>query len=89
MIDGTPAPGGLSEAVRALSASTAQLAALSTDLNDYVRLLRRLNYAEAEQYRQRVVSMFDEVRQHMRLDAALSAEVRAAIRWKPAKPNPS
>ena len=89
VIDGTPAPGGLSEAVRALSASTAQLAALSTDLNDYVRLLRRLNYAEAEQYRQRVVSMFDEVRQHMRLDAALSAEVRAAIRWKPAKPNPS
>ena len=54
-----------------------------------MRLLRRLNYAEAEQYRQRVVSMFDEVRQHMRLDAALSAEVRAAIRWKPAKPNPS
>ena len=42
VIDGTPAPGGLGEAVRALTASTAQLAALSTDLNDYVRLLRRL-----------------------------------------------
>ena len=89
VIDGTPAPGGLGEAVRALSASTAQLAALSTDLNDYVRLLSRLNYPEAEQYRQRVVSMFDEVRQHMRLNAALTAEVRAAIRWKCVNPNPS
>jgi hypothetical protein len=89
VIDGTPAPGGLGEAVRALSASTAQLAALSTDLNDYVRLLSRLNYVEAEQYRQRVVSMFHEVRQHMRLNAALTAEVRAAIRWKSTNPSPS
>jgi hypothetical protein len=89
VIDGTPAPGGLGEAVRALTASTNQLAALSADLNDYVRLLRRLNFAEAEQYRQRVVSMHDEVRQHMRLNAALSAEVRAVVRWKPQKPNPS
>jgi hypothetical protein len=89
VIDGTPAPGALGEAVRALTASTAQLAALSTDLNDYVRLLHRLNYAEAEKYRQRVVSMFDEVREHVRLNAALSADVRKAVRWKPAKPNPS
>ena len=81
VIGGTPAPGGLGEAVRALSASTAQLAALSTDLNEYVRLLRRLNYEEAEKYGQRVVSMFDEVRQHVRLNAALSADVRAAVRW--------
>ena len=89
VIDGTPAPGGLGEAVRALTASTNQLAALSADLNDYVRLLRRLNFAEAERYRQRVVSMYDEVREHMRLNAALSAEVRAVVRWKPQKPNPS
>ena len=89
MIDGTPAPGGLGEAVRALTASTNQLAALSTDLNDYVRLLRRPNFAEAEKYRERVVSMFDEVRQHVRLNAALATEVRAAVRWKPQKPNPS
>jgi hypothetical protein len=89
VIDGTPAPGGLGEAERALTASTAQLAALSTDLNDYVRLLRRLNYAEAEKYRQRVVSMFDEIREHVRLNAALSAEVKEAIRWKTTRPNPS
>jgi len=86
VIDGTPAPGGLGEAVRALTASTAQLAALSADLNDYARLLGQLNYAEAEQYRQRVVSMFDEVREHVRLNAALSAEVRAAVRWRTRKP---
>ena len=89
VIDGTPAPGALSEAVRAVTASTAQLAALSSDLNDFVRLLRQGRSAEAEKYRQRVMSLCDEVRRHMRLDAALSAEVREAVRWKPAKPNPS
>lgn len=89
VIDGTPAPGGLGEAVRALTASTAQLAALSTDLNDYVRLLRRRDFAEAEKYRLRVLSLFDEVRQHVRLNAALAAEVREAVRWKPPRPNPS
>ena len=89
VIDGTPAPGGLGEAVRALTASTNQLAALSADLNDYVRLLRRLNFAEAEQYRKRVVSMSDEVHEHVRLNAAMAAEVRQAVRWKPQKPNPS
>ena len=86
VIDGTPAPGGLGEAARALRVSTAQLAALSADLNDYARLLGQLNYAEAEQYRQRVVSMFDEVREHVRLNAALSAEVRAAVRWRTRRP---
>lgn len=89
VIDGTPAPGGLGEAVRALTASTGQLAALSTDLNDFVRLLRQGTSAEAEKYRQRVSSLFDEVRQHMRLDAALAAEVRAAVHWRPANPKPS
>ena len=89
VIDGTPAPGGLSEAVRALTASTNQLAALCADLNDYARLLRRKDFEGAEQYRLRVVSMFDEVRQHVRLNAALAAEVKAAVRWKPQKPNPS
>ena len=89
VIDGTPAPGGLGDAIRALTASAAQLAALSTDLNDFVRLLRHGRSAEAEKYRQRVMSMFDEVGQHMRLDAALSAEVREALRWKPTRPNSS
>jgi len=89
VIDGSPAPGGLGDAARALTASTAQLAALSTDLNHVVRLLRLGRSAEAEKYRQRLVSMFDEVRQHMRLDAALAAEVRTAIRWKQARPTRS
>jgi hypothetical protein len=89
VIDGTPAPGGLAEAARALTASTNQLAALSADLNDYARLLRRKDFEEAERYRQRVLSLFDEVRQHVRLNAALAAEVRAAVRWKPQKPRPS
>ena len=86
VIHGCPAPGGLGEAVRALTASTNQLAALSTDLNDFVRLLRQARSAEAEKYRQRVSSLFDEVRQHMRLNAALSADVRTAVRWRTANP---
>jgi hypothetical protein len=89
VIDGTPAPGGLGEAARALTASTAQLAAMSADLNDYARLLGRRDFAEAEEYRLRVLSLFDEVRQHIRLNAALSAEMRAVVRWKPVRPNPS
>jgi hypothetical protein len=89
VIDGTPAPGSLGEAVRALTASTNQLAALSTDLNDFVRLMRQARSAEAEKYRHRLQSFFDEVRQHMRLNAALSAEVRAAVHWRSAKRNPS
>ena len=89
VIDGTPAPGGLGDAARALTASTDQLAALSTDLNEVVRLLRQGRSSEAEKYRQRLVSMFDEVRQHMRLDSALAAEVRTAIRWKQARPTRS
>ena len=89
VIDGSPAPGGLGEAVRALTASANQLAALSTDLNEFVRLLRRGRSAEAEKYRQRVSSLFEDVRQHMRLNAALSAEVRAAVRWRTARADPS
>jgi len=89
IIEGTPAPGSLGEAVGAVTASTNQLAAMSTDLNDFVRLLRQGRSAEAEKYRQRVMSLVDEVRQHMRLEAALSAEVREAVRWKRARPSPS
>jgi hypothetical protein len=89
VIDGTPAPVGLRDAARALTASTNELAALGADLNDYARLLRRKDFEGAEQYRQRVVSMFDEVRQHVRLHAALATEVKAAVRWKPQRPNPS
>ena len=85
VIDGEPCPGGLAEAVRALMASTDQLAALSTDLNDFVRLLRRRQIRRGREVPRGVVSLFDEVRQHMRLTAALSAEVRAAIRWKPTR----
>ena len=89
VIDGTPAPGGLREAARALTASTNQLAALLADLNDYARLLRRKDFEGAESYRVRVVSLFDEVRQHVRLQAALAVEVKAVVRWKPQKPKPS
>jgi hypothetical protein len=83
LIEGSPYPGSLGEAVRAVTASTAQMAALSSDLNDFVRLLRRNEFAGAEHYQLRVASLFDDVRRHMRLHAALAAEVKAALHWKP------
>ena len=74
VIDGTPAPGGLGEAVRALTASTDQLAALSTDLNDFVRLLRRPISQKPRSTGNGSSSMFDEVR------AAHAAQRRAVRR---------
>jgi len=82
VIDGAPCPGSLAGAVELLTASSDQMAALSRDLNNFMRLLRQGNAVEVEKYRQRVMSLFDEVREHMRLTAALAAEVRRAVRFK-------
>jgi hypothetical protein len=46
-------------------------------------MLRHGTTAEIEPYRQRVIGLFDEVRQHLRLTAGLVAEVRRAVRLKP------
>jgi hypothetical protein len=84
VIDGAPCPGSLAGAVELLTASSDQMAALSRDLNSFMRLLRQGNAVEVEKYRQRVMSLFDEVREHMRLTAGLAAEVRRAVRFKTA-----
>jgi len=89
MIDGEPFPGGLADAVGALMASTDQLASVSTDFTAFLGLIQQGRSAEAERYREAVVWYFGEIRKHMKLTAALAAEVRRAVRLRPTKANPS
>jgi hypothetical protein len=83
LIDGAPYPGSLADAVRSLTGSSDQMATLSRDLHYVFRMLRQGTKAEIEPYRERVIGLFDEVRQHLRLTAGLVAEVRRAVRLKP------
>jgi hypothetical protein len=89
VIDGEPFPGGLADAVSALMASTDQLASVSTDFTAFLGLIQQGRSAEAERYREAVVWYFGEVRKHMKLTAALAAEVRRAVHLRPTKASPS
>lgn len=80
LIDGTPAqPRALdhTRAVAALMASTDRLAALSADLNAFMRLLGRAPRSELEPYRTSLRSLTDDVRVHLASAAALVAALRA------------
>ena len=89
VIDGEPFPGGLADAVSALLASADQLAAVSTDFQAFLGLIRQGRSAEAERYREAVVWHFGEIRKHMKLTSALAAEVRRSVRLRPTETNPS
>ncbi|MDP3085268.1 MAG: hypothetical protein Q8N44_16495 [Rubrivivax sp.] len=81
LIDGVPVPPRSldhSRAVAALMASTDRLAALSADLNAFMRLLGRAPRTELEPYRARIRSLADDVREHLGSAAALVASLRAA-----------
>lgn len=67
-------------AVAALVASTDRLAALSTDLTVFMRLLGRASVAQLEPYRASVTSLAKDVRQHLATAAALVAELKPARR---------
>ena len=82
VIDGAPCPGSLAEAVRALTESTDQMAALARDLKEGARLLGAARIEETRRYRQQLVVLFDEVRQHLRLTSALAGEVRRSFRFR-------
>ncbi len=80
LIDGTPAQPQAPDhmrAVAALMASTDRLAALSADLNAFMRLLGRTPRSELEPYRASIRSLTDDVRVHLAAAAALVAELRA------------
>jgi len=82
VIDGAPCPGSLAEAVRSLTESTDRMAVLSRDLKVGMQLLAATRIEEARKYRQQVVVLFDELRQHLRLTSALAGEVRRAVRFR-------
>ena len=83
LIDGTPAQPRApdhTQAVVALMASTDRLAALSADLNAFMRLLGRTPRSELEPYRASILSLASDVRAHLASAAALVAALRVTRR---------
>jgi hypothetical protein len=80
LIDGTPAQPRApnhTQAVAALMASTDRLAALSADLNAFMRILGRTPISQLEPYRASIRSLASDVRLHLASAAALVAALRA------------
>jgi len=73
-----PATSDRAEALRALLRSTDQLAAISADFNDFLRLLRRGSSAGLEAYRVGVMSLSEDVRRHLEVASRCLADVRGA-----------
>jgi hypothetical protein len=70
LLDGTPPvplPPDHARAVAALVGSTDQLAAMSADLNTFMRFLGRGSSSEVERYRVGVMSLSDDLRSHLAL----------------------
>ena len=81
LIAGTPAQPlapDHAQAVAALMASTDRLAALSADLNAFMRLLGRTPRSELEPYRASIRSLASDVRLHLASAAAMVAGLRTA-----------
>ncbi|EFK95689.1 conserved hypothetical protein, partial [sediment metagenome] len=83
LLDGMPSPPvppERADAIAALVASTDQLAALSTDINTILRLLRQANAPAAAPLRHRLNDLFTEVRQHLKQAADVFGTVIPAPR---------
>ncbi len=83
LIDGmlpNPLPPDHTQAVAALVGSTNQVAAMSADLNAFMRLQVRDSTTEIQRYRAGILSLTDDVRSHLAMAAALVAELRSARR---------
>jgi hypothetical protein len=83
LLDGTPPvplPPDHARAVAALVGSTDQLAAMSADLNAFMRFLGRGSSSEIERYRAGVMSLSDDLRNHLALAAPLVAQLGSARR---------
>lgn len=78
LLDGvppSPLPADHSVAVAELRASTDRVAAMSVDLNAFLRLLGRVPASELESYRAGLVSLASDMRVHLAKAAALIAEL--------------
>jgi len=70
--------------IAALMASTDRLAAMSVDVNAFMRLLGRVHVpnAELERYRAGLMSLASDVRAHLVLAATVLAELDKTRRWR-------
>lgn len=78
LLDGMPAPvrpADHSAAVTALRASTDKVAAMSVDLNAFLRLLKLGPNQQMENYRAGLMSLADDMRAHLATASALIAEL--------------
>lgn len=78
LLDGMPAllrPADHSTAVTALRASTDRVAAMSADLNAFLRLLKLGPNQQMENYRAGLMSLVDHMRAHLATASALIAEL--------------
>ena len=85
LLDGTPAPPlapGHDLAVKALGVSTEQLAVLSADVNELIRLIRRESVPAARQFSDPLVTLVGDVRQHLVLASRLMVELQPAARLR-------
>lgn len=77
-----PLPASHDAAIKALRGSTDHVAVLSADLNGFLRSVGHLPNAELQRYRASLVSVAEDVRQHLAQTSALMAEVRATRRGR-------
>ena len=70
----------------ALGVSTEQLAVISADLNDFVRLVRHGTAPEARRFADRTATLADDVREHLALASRLMAALKPAAIWPRRRP---
>jgi len=78
LLDGAPAPALPADhlaLVAALRASTDRVAAMSADLNAFMRLLERVPASQLEGYRAGLKSLAGDLREHLHMASALLAEL--------------
>lgn len=71
-----------SAAVSALNLSTDRVAAMSTDLNAFLRMLERVPADQLEGYRAGLKSLVADMRSHLLQASALLADLTSAKRWR-------
>lgn len=80
LIEGAPPPANHAQTVAALQASTNRLAVISTDLSDFLRIMRTVKPGasqELDRYRPGIDTLNKDIRGHLAVAAQLVAELRA------------
>ena len=85
LIEGAPQPTNHAQTVAALQASTNRLAVISTDLSDFLRIMRTVKPGasqELDRYRAGIDTLNKDIGRHLNTASALVAELRATRRTK-------